>query len=276
VATVTPRGDRAGPYTGPESRRSARSHEPVRLMILGRDCAGKPFRETMSTVSLSPHGCCYQSWHNSPIGATVELRLTEGLMDKSPLVRAKVRYVRPPMNRSELFQIGVEFDTPPGKWLSLPLETVWEHPRHAELALKPESTSAAQEETKPPAERPLAIAQQELAVAERLTITIDRLVAELQAPLQRAAETAVEARCTQLEETVKRSVQRDITTRLDETVRQLRCMIEEISRANARQGESFLLQRLEQMMRSSKQEVSRQVDARLEELLGSWEDQQEN
>ena len=253
-----------------------RSHQPVRLMILGRDCAGQPYRETMSTVSLSPHGCCYQSWHNSPIGATVELRLTEGLMDRSPLVRARVRYVRPPMNHSELFQIGVEFDTPPGKWLTLPLKTVWEHPRDVELALKPESTSAAQEETKPPAERPLAIAQQELAVAERLTITIDRLVAELQGPLQRVAENAVEARCTQLEETVKRSVQQDITTQLDDTVRQLRCMIEEISRANARQAESFLLQRLEQMMRSSKQEISRQVDARLEELLGSWKDQQEN
>jgi hypothetical protein len=75
---------------------------------------------------------------------------------------------------------------------------------------------------------------------------------------------------------VKRSVQRDIMTQLDETVRQLRCMIEEISRANARQAESFLLQRLEQMMRSSKQEISRQVDVRLQELLGSWEDQQEN
>lgn len=236
-------------------------------MILGRDCAGQPFRETMSTVSLSPHGCCYQSWHNSPIGAMVELRLTEGVMDRSPLVRARVRYVRPPMNHSELFRIGVEFETPPGKWLSVPLE---------KLALKPESTSAAQEETKPPAERPLAIAQQELAVAERLTITMDRLVAELQGPLERAAENAVEARCTQLEETVKRSVQRDITTQLDETVRQLRCMIEEISRANARQAESFLLQRLEQMMRSSKQEISRQVDVRLQELLGSWEDQQEN
>jgi hypothetical protein len=197
-------------------------------------------------------------------------------MYRSPLLRARVRYVRPPMNHSELFQIGVEFDTPPGKWLSLPLETVWEHPRHVELALKPESTSATQEESKPPAVRPLAIAQQELAVAERVAITIDRLVAELQGPLQRAAENAVEARRTQLEETVRHSVQRDIATQLDEAVQQLRRMIEEISRANARQVESFLLQQLEQMMRSSKQEISRQVDARLEELLGSWEDQQEH
>jgi hypothetical protein len=29
-------------------------------------------------------------------------------------------------------------------------------------------------------------------------------------------------------------------------------------------------------MRSTKLEISRQVDARIEELLGSWEDQQEH
>ena len=277
VASVTPPapGERAGKYTGPDLRRSRRSHRAVRLMILGRDCEGQPYRETMSTVTLNLHGCCYQSWHNSQIGAIVALRLTEGLMDKSPSVRARVRYVRPPMSHTELFQVGVEFDTPPREWLSLPVETTWEHPREAELTLKPETTSAAQG-ANPQAAQPLAIAQEEFAVAERLTITIDKLVAELQGPLQRAAENAMEAGRAQLEETVKRTLQRDLTTKLDEAVRQLRCMIDEISRANARQAESLLLQRLEQTMRTSKQEISRQVDARLEELFASWEEQREH
>jgi len=190
-------------------------------------------------------------------------------MDRSPLVRARVRYVRPPMSHTELFQVGVEFDTPPREWLSLPVETTWEHPSEAKLALKPETTSPAQ------AAKPQA-AQEEFAVAERLTITIDKLVAELQGPLQRAAENAMEAGRAQLEETVRRTLQRDLTTKLDEAVRQLRCMIDEISRANARQAESLLLQRLEQTMRTSKQEISRQVDARLEELFASWEEQREH
>jgi len=142
------------------------------------------------------------------------------------------------------------------------------------LALKPEKTSPTLE-TKLPVTQPLAIAQQESAVGERLTITIDRLIAELQGTLQRAAENAVEAGRARLEETVKHTVQRDLAMQLDEAVRQLRCMVDEISRTNARQAESLLLQRLEQMMRSSKEEISRQVDARLEELLGHWEDQHE-
>lgn len=223
-------------------------------MILGRDREGQPYRETMSTVSFSLHGCCYQSWHNSEIGAKVELRLTEGLTERSPLVRARVRYVRPPMNHSGLFQIGVEFDTPPREWLSLQLETTWGRAPHVGLTLKPERTSSVPE-TKPPTAQHLAVAQQELAVADRVT-TIDQLIAVLQGPLQRAAENAVEAGRVQLEETVKRSVQLDVATQLDEAVHKLLSMINEIRRA-------------------TKEEVSRQVDARLEELLGLWEDQQE-
>jgi hypothetical protein len=275
VATITPPapGEKAGQYTGLELRRSKRIHRAVRLMILGRDSEEQPYRETMSTVSLSLHGCCYQSWHNSQIGAKVDLRLTEGLMERSPLVRARVRYVRPPKNHSELFQIGVEFDTPPREWLRLQAETTWGPAPHVGLALKQDRTPSVPE-TKPPTAQHVAVAQQELAVAERLT-TIDQLIAVLQGPLQRAAENAVEAGRAQLEETVKRSVQLDVATQLDEAVRKLLSMINEISRANARQAESLLLQRVEQMMRSSKEEISRQVDARLQELFGHWEDQQE-
>ena len=242
-------------------------------MILGRDREGQPYRETMSTVSLSLHGCCYQSWHNLQIGAKVDLRLTEGLMEKSPLVRARVRYVRPPTNQSELFQIGVEFDAPPREWLCFQAETTWGRAPHVELALKQERTPSVPE-TKPPTAQHVAGAQQVLAVAERLT-TIDQLIAVLQGPLQRAADNAVEAGRAQLEETVKRSVQLEVATQLDEAVRKLLSMINEISRANALQAESLLLQRVEQMMRSSREEVSGQVDARLEELFGHWEDQQE-
>jgi len=242
-------------------------------MILGQDREGQPYRETMSTVSLSHHGCCYQSWHNSQIGAKVELRLTERLMERSPLVGARVRFVRPPISHSELFQVGVEFDTPPREWFSLQVETTWGRAPDVELALKPERTSAVPE-TKPPTALHLAVAEQECAVAERLS-TIDQLIAVLQGPLQCAAENAVEAGRAQLEETVKRSVQLDVATQLDEVVRQLLSMINEVSMANARQAESLLLQKVEQMKRSSKEEISRQVDARLEELFGHWEVQQE-
>jgi hypothetical protein len=275
VATIPPvAGERAGLYTGLELRRSKRIPRAVRLVIVGRDREGQPYRETMSTVSLSLHGCCYQSWHNSQIGAKVELRLREGFVERSPLVRARIRYVRPRLSHSELFHIGVEFDAPPRGWLSLQEETTLAGAPHVEVAFKPDGTSPAPD-AKLPTVQPLAIARQELAVAERLTITIDELIAVLQGPLQSAAENAVEAGRAQLEETIKNSVQRDVARQLQDAVRQVLCMIDEISRANARQAESLLLQRLEQMMRSLQEEISHRVDARLEELLSPWEDQQE-
>lgn len=274
MATIPPTsGERVGLYTGFELRRSKRIHRAVRLMILGRDSEGKPYREAMSTVSLGLHGCSYQSWHSSQIGAKVELRLTEGFMERSPLVRARIRYVRPPLSHNELFQIGVEFDTPPRGWLSLQDETTLAREPRLELAREPERPPTAPE-PKLPVES-LAITQGELAVGERLTVTIDQLIAALEGPLERAAENAVKAGRTQLEETVKSSMRRDMAKQLDEAVRKMLCMIDDISRANARQTESLLLQRLEQMMRSSREEISCQVDARLEELFGRWADQQE-
>jgi len=116
MATAAP-AESVGLFKGLEQRRSKRIHRPIRLLILGRDPEGRPYREKMSTVSLSFHGCCFQSRHNSQIGAKVELQLAEGLVNRSPLLRASVRYVRP-MYHAELFQIGVEFDTPHGEWLS--------------------------------------------------------------------------------------------------------------------------------------------------------------
>src|SRR6516225_1591370 len=97
--------ERIGLYTGLDLRRSKRLHRAVRLMILGQDREGQPYREKMSTVNLSLHGCCYQSWHNSQIDAKVELQVTEGLMERPALVHARVRHVRPPLHHSELFQI---------------------------------------------------------------------------------------------------------------------------------------------------------------------------
>jgi len=152
------------------------------------------------------------------------------------------------------------------------VETAWGYAPDVERAQS--NGNSAVPETKPRTAQTLAIAQQELAVAERLAITTDQLIAVLQGPLQCAAESAVEAMRAKLEETVKASVQRDVVTQLNKAVQQLRCTIDEIGRTNARQAESLLLQRLEQIERSSKEEISRQVDARLEALLGNWEDQQ--
>ena len=294
-------------FTGLELRRSTRIHRAVRLMIVGQNRQGQVYREKMSTVCLNLHGCCYQSWHNSPLGSKVELQVTEGFEAKSPVVRARVRCVRPPMSHSELYQIGVEFDTPANIWgiasppedwlrvlegtstttelapaaapapepaeeaarplpeMQMPAEPEWRRPGVAEFPAPP--PAAAQPEPAKEAAR---------GKLERVTITMDQLIAALQGKLQRAADKAVQAALqTQLEETVKSSLQTAVTTQLDEAVRQALCKIDEIGNANVRQAEAFSAQRLEELTRSSKEEIFSQVEARIGALQGRWQEQQE-
>ena len=301
--------EKVGPFDRVELRRSTRIHRAVRLMIVGQNRQGQPYREKMSTVSLNLHGCCYQSWHNSQLGAKVELQVTEGFEAKSPVVRARVRSVRPPMSHSELYQIGVEFDTPANIWgigsppedwlrvldgtttttelapaaapapepeeidapalpeMQMPAEPEW---RRAGVAEFPSPPSAPATATPEPASEAAP------AKLERVTITMDQLIGALQGKLQRAAEKAVQAALqTQLEETVKSSLQTAVTTQLDEAVRQALSKIDEISSANVRQAEAFSAQRLEELTRSSKEEIFSRVEARIGEFHGRLQDQLE-
>ncbi len=293
-------------FTGVEHRRSTRLYRAVRLMIVGLNHQGQPFREKMSTVSFNLHGCHYQSWHDSQLGVKVEMQVTEGLEAKSPVVIGRVRSVRPPMSHSELYQIGVEFDTPANIWgIATPPEdwlqvlegtsTTTELAAPAAPAPEPEETAPAPapqtQETavpqsgtaapaEPPAPTPTAASPEPAKEAspaklERVTITMDQLIAALQGKLHRAAEKAVQAALqTQLEETVTTSLQAAVTTQLDEAVRQALCKIDEISSANVRQAEAFSTQRLEELTRTSREEIFSHLEARMAELQGRWEDQQ--
>jgi hypothetical protein len=293
-------------FTGVEHRRSTRLQRAVRLMIVGLNQQGQPFREKMSTVSVNLHGCHYQSWHDSQLGMKVEMQVMEGVEAKSPVVIGRVRSIRPPMSHSELYQIGVEFDTPANIWgIATPPEdwlrvlegtsTTTELAAAAAPASEPEETAAApvpqtqgpaapESQTPLPTESPApppAGATPAPATAavpaklERVTITMDQLIAALQGKLQRAAERAVQtALQTQLEETVKSSMQAAVTSQLDEAVRQALCKIDEISTANVRQAEAVSNQRLEELTRSSREDLLSQVDARLAEFHGRLENQQ--
>jgi len=298
-------------FTGVEHRRSTRLHRAVRLMIVGQNHQGLPFREKMSTVSLNLHGCDYQSWHDSQLGVKVEMQLMEGMEAKSPVVIGRVRSIRPPRSHGELFQIGVEFDTPANIWGITPPPEDWlqvlegtstttelaaaaapapelEKPA-AVPAPQTQEPAAPQSGTATPAASPAgstvplpAAATPEPAKEappakfERVTITMDQLIAALQGKLQRAAEKAVQAALqTQLEETVKSSLQNAVTSQLDEAVKQALSKIDELSTGNVRQAEAVSTQRLEELSRSSREELLTLVDARMAEFQGRMENQQE-
>ncbi|MGC1492570.1 MAG: hypothetical protein WA798_14460, partial [Candidatus Acidiferrum sp.] len=216
--------------SGLEGRRSTRVERNLPLVVLGQTKTGLSFQEKTSTVSFNLHGCRYPSRHEYPIGASVGLRVLQPDGESiSPVIRAFVKSVHPPASPRELFQVGVELESPANIWNISPAPTDWTRllggagssaglatavapalerpaPQDAPTVFAPAPAPAAEEAraglvTPFPAPSPgpssasaAAPPAKETAPAkaERVAITIDQLVAAMQGKLQAAAEKVVQ------------------------------------------------------------------------------------
>src|SRR5690348_12499087 len=227
--------------TGLEGRRSTRIDRTVPLVVLGQTRTGLSFQEKTSTVSFNLHGCRYPSRHEYPVGAPVGLRVLESDgVTVSPVIRAFVKSVHPPASPRELFQVGVELESPANIWNVSPPPSDWNRVLGGNASSASMATAAAPalEPPAPPATLPqtpapglaaadstdtqvtpfpspfsAAAAQRprEMSPAkpERVAITIDQLVAAMQGKLQAAAEKVVQnALATQLDEAINSALER--------------------------------------------------------------------
>jgi hypothetical protein len=102
---------------GTQKRRSTRIVQAVPLTVTGVDALGQPFKERTTTVMVNCHGCKYQSKHYVPKNSIVTLdipRPEPGQPAQS--VQGRVVWVQRPRTVRELFQIGLEFETPGNVW----------------------------------------------------------------------------------------------------------------------------------------------------------------
>jgi hypothetical protein len=229
--------------SGLEGRRSTRIDRNVPLVVLGQTKTGLSFQEKTSTVSFNLHGCRYPSRHEYPIGASVGLRVLQPDGETiSPVIRAFVKSVHPPASPRELFQVGVELESPANIWnLSSPppdwnrllggsaspagmataVAPALEPAKPpAAPAAYPSSPSPSVSETRTsqvtefPSPSPAgSVAQpgKENAPSkpERVAITIDQLVAAMQGKLQAAAEKVVQnALAEHLDEAIEAALAR--------------------------------------------------------------------
>ncbi len=137
-------------------RRTSRIVQAMPLTVSGVDALGRPFQERTSTLIINCHGCRYQSKHYVLKNMWVTLEVPHPEPGCQPRVeRARVMWIQRPRTVRELFQVGVELETPgnlwgiafaPPDWFSLS-ETA---PADAFLALRPANrfldTSAAPSE----------------------------------------------------------------------------------------------------------------------------------
>ena len=274
-------------FSGIEARRSTRIDHTVPLVIVGQTKLGLSFQERTSAVSLNMHGCRYPSRHDYSVGSWVGLQVLEANGEGSaPVMRAQVRSIHPPMSPRELYQIGVELESPSNVWgVPTPPED-WQRAQGANgsrlqaatgvvPAREPANVVAQPQPARPEYRSagvaafpmpPLAGAKTEPAKepgavkTERVVITSDQLVAAVQGKLQAAAEKAVH---------------NAISTQLADAVRQALTKIDDVGRASAHQMEQYSSQRLESIMGTAKEEVLSRIEKRLEEDRNRWEEQQE-
>src|SRR5580692_1322879 len=107
------------PNSSPETqnRRSARIAQAVPLTVSGVDALGRPFEERTSTLIINCHGCRYQSKHYVLKNMWVNLEVPHPEPGCQPrMERARVMWIQRPRTVRELFQVGVELETPGNIW----------------------------------------------------------------------------------------------------------------------------------------------------------------
>ena len=277
----------AARFSGIESRRSTRIDRTVPLVVVGQTKLGLSFQERTSAVSLNLHGCRYPSRHDYAVGSWIGLQVLEPNGENAaPVMRAQVRSIHPPMSPRELYQIGVELEAPANVWgVPSPPEDWLRHlgidpsklhdaaPAHAH---EQESHAAESSAVAPAAVKSMPPAGPEYRStgvtsfpappapapkSERVVITSDQLVAAVQGKLQAAAEKAV---------------QTAISSHLTDAVRQSLTKMDEVCKTSMHQIEQHSQERLEVMIRTAREDMMSQMEARLAEDRSRLEGMQES
>jgi len=202
----------------------------VPLTVRGVDLLGQPFEERTSTLVLNFHGCRYTSKHHLPKNTWVALEIPDGQAERGRrTVRARVAWIQRPRTVRELFQIGVELETPGNMWgVALPpadwaMSPELEKPsgqiveggktngREFELpGFAPAASSAIPAPVANYIERLIAEARQQGQGAGSLSSAATAteaspLVRELSAQIERQAEKAVESASTRVDQMIRRA-----------------------------------------------------------------------
>ena len=101
----------------PQKRRSTRIDQAIPVVVQGVGALREPFQEQVSTLSISCHGCSYQSKHEVIQGETVFLDIkppTNGAVGYSG--KARVKWAQKLGANERTYQIAVELERAGNVW----------------------------------------------------------------------------------------------------------------------------------------------------------------
>jgi len=263
---------------GVDARRSTRILQAVPLTISGQDRVGHSFLEWTSAGAVNCHGCRFPSRHDYRPGSWVTLEVpNQDINGKPRPVRAQVRFIRLPRSPHELYQVGVELETPanvwgvpspPEDWLRFPgslsaaagaaravapapvprvtvptEQRIQVPPSSAKIEPSAPAASATAEPRPPASNTPPSPGKQ-----VRVAVSPDQLLRALEAKLQQGAEKAVASAVTS-----------HLNTALEQAVK----TIENASQASVRQIEERWIQHRERLVTSAREELLGRLEAEL-------------
>ena len=267
-------------FASPQKRRSTRIDQAIPLLVQGVGALREPYQEQVSTLSISCHGCSYQSKQEVIQGETVYLDIkppnhtsgnggTAGYSSK-----ARVKWAQKLNAKERIFQIAVELEnagnvwgvaSPPADWFPLRIADTTESAAGRELRVvsrkeqqivpasnggpEPVSqlarTEAIASSMAPIAQLMVGLGEQiqsmaSEAAAAALVKEKGRLLEEFRAQLQDEALKAIRSAILASKETIARQTMEELT---------------EAHEAAARDSHSLWRKKIEQDMESARQHM---------------------
>ena len=277
-------------FAYPQKRRSTRIDQAVPLVVQGVGAMREPYQEQVSTLSISCHGCTYQSKHEVIQGETVFLDIKAPNSSSAGYSsKARVKWAQKLAVKERPYQIAVELDiagnvwgvtTPPSDWFPPRLPEATETPASGR-ELKVVARKEQQQQPPPVESGPDRIPQpvkSEAAVsaAAPLAQLMLGLGEQIQAMASEAAASALlreksrllEEFRGQIREEAVRTIQNAVAASKEVIVRQAMKELNEAHEVGARSNYAAWMKKVQQDMEGARQHVLKQGKEVSERLDG--------
>lgn len=279
-----------------QKRRSTRIDQAIPLLVQGVGAMREPYQEQVSTVSISCHGCTYQSKHEVIQGEIVYLDVKparDGSVECS--TKGRVKWAQKVSAKDRIFQIAVELElagniwgipAPPADWFPARIPEAVEPTApgrelrvvaRKEQPLAPPPVPAAVPDRATHSERSAIVAPQSTASAPAppLAQLMVGLGQQIQTMASEAASSALvkersrvlEEFRAQLREEAVKTIQSAIAASKDVIVRQATKELSDAQEDGARKNYALWMKKVQQDMESARQHVlvqGKEVSQRLD------------
>ncbi len=261
------------PSNEPEAskRRSTRIVQSIPLMVSGVDALGQPFRERTSTLIVNCHGFKYLSNHYVLKGTALEIEVPNTEAGQPACkARGHVTYVQRPRTVKELFQVGVEMETPGNVW---------------GIAFPPEDWFAYGQQPTAETSKPPAVATAPPAAPVAVPTSPSRTPAPMPFPPARPAEKPAEMAAFSAPiaagPEVSASVNRQVTRMLADAREEMQRLAKEASAAAMAREAASMLRELNVQLKTAaakavEQAASGYAEQAMQKALQKFEEVREN